>query len=61
MPEARITVVPNQPLVSIARELDAPLDLVVRAFLDPELVAQWFGPRGVEIVIERYEVRDGGR
>jgi uncharacterized protein YndB with AHSA1/START domain len=61
MPEAQITVVPNQSLVSITREFDAPLDLVVRAHLDPDLVAQWWGPRGVEIVIERYEVRDGGR
>jgi uncharacterized protein YndB with AHSA1/START domain len=61
MPELQITVVPNQPLVSITREFDAPLELVVRAHLDPELVAQWWGPRGTEIVIERYEVRDGGR
>jgi uncharacterized protein YndB with AHSA1/START domain len=61
MPELQITVVPNQPLVSIVREFDAPLELVVRAHLDPDLVAQWWGPRGIEIVIERYEVRDGGR
>jgi uncharacterized protein YndB with AHSA1/START domain len=61
MPELQITVVPNQPLVSITREFDAPLELVVRAHLDPELVAQWWGPRGTEILIERYEVRDGGR
>jgi uncharacterized protein YndB with AHSA1/START domain len=61
MPELQITVVPNQPLVSIVREFDAPLELVVRAHLDLDLVAQWWGPRGIEIVIERYEVRDGGR
>jgi uncharacterized protein YndB with AHSA1/START domain len=59
--ELEITVVPNQPLVTITRALDAPLDLVVRAFLEPELVAQWMAPRGVETLIERYEVRDGGR
>ena len=61
MPQLQITVVPNQPLVSITREFDAPVELVVRAHLDPDLVAQWWGPRGIEIVIERYEVRDGGR
>ncbi len=61
MPELQITVVPNQPLVSITREFDAPLELVVRAHLDPDLVAQWWGPRDVEVIIERYEVRDGGR
>jgi uncharacterized protein YndB with AHSA1/START domain len=56
-----MTVVPNQPLVTIEREFDAPLELVVRAHLDPDLLAQWWGPRGVEIVVEMYEVRDGGR
>jgi uncharacterized protein YndB with AHSA1/START domain len=61
MSELQITVVPNQPLVTITREFDAPLELVVRAHLDPDLVAQWWGPRGVEIFVERYEVRDGGR
>jgi uncharacterized protein YndB with AHSA1/START domain len=61
MPEAQITVEPYQPLVSITREFDAPLDLVVRAHLDPDLVAEWWGPHGVEIFVERYEVRDGGR
>jgi uncharacterized protein YndB with AHSA1/START domain len=61
MPEPTITVEPNQSLVSIVREFDAPLELVVRAHLDPDLVAQWWGPRDVDITIERYEVRDGGR
>jgi uncharacterized protein YndB with AHSA1/START domain len=61
MPELQITVVPNQPLVLMTREFDAPLELVVRAHLEPELVAQWWGPRGVDIVLERWEVRDGGR
>jgi len=61
MSELEITVVPNQPLVTMTRELDAPLELVVRAHLEPDLVAQWWGPRGVEIVVERYEARDGGR
>ena len=61
MARAQITAEPNQSLVLITREFDAPLDSVVRAHLDPDLVAQWWGPRGVEITIERYEVRDGGR
>ena len=61
MPEPQITVEPNQSLVLITREFDAPLELVVRAHLDPDLVPQWWGPRSVDITIERYEVRDGGR
>ena len=61
MPDAQLTVVPNQPLVAIMREFEAPLDLVVRAHLDPDLMAQWWGPRDVEIIVDRFEVRDGGR
>jgi uncharacterized protein YndB with AHSA1/START domain len=31
---------------TIVRELDAPRDLVFRAWTDPEHLARWFGPRG---------------
>jgi uncharacterized protein YndB with AHSA1/START domain len=61
MGDVQLTAVPNQPLVVIERTFDAPLDLVVRAHLDPDLLVQWWGPRGVEVVVERFEVRDGGR
>jgi uncharacterized protein YndB with AHSA1/START domain len=61
MSEVQITVVPGRPQVLITREFDAPLDLVVRAHVEPDLLAQWWGPRGPEIIVDRYEVRDGGR
>jgi uncharacterized protein YndB with AHSA1/START domain len=61
MSEARMTVEPGRSLVSITREFDAPVELVVRAHLDPDLLTEWWGPRGVEIVVELWEVRDGGR
>ena len=31
---------------TIVRELDAPRDLVFRAWTDPEHLTRWFGPRG---------------
>jgi len=31
---------------TIARELDAPRELVFRAWTDPEHLTRWFGPRG---------------
>jgi uncharacterized protein YndB with AHSA1/START domain len=43
------------------RELDAPRDLVFRAYTDPDLVKQWLGPRRFTMEIDRYEVGDGGR
>jgi uncharacterized protein YndB with AHSA1/START domain len=61
MSDVQITVVPGQPQVLITREFDAPVDLVVRAHVEPELLVQWWGPRGPEIIVDRFEVRDGGR
>ena len=61
MGDLQITVVPGVPQIVVTRRLGAPLELVVRAFTDRELVAQWLGPRGYETVVDRFEVRDGGR
>jgi uncharacterized protein YndB with AHSA1/START domain len=61
MAELTITAEPGSPLVHASRTFDAPRELVFEAFTEPELVAQWLGPHGVAIEIERYEARDGGR
>jgi uncharacterized protein YndB with AHSA1/START domain len=49
------------PFVDIERDVKAPVDLVFRCFTDPELLAQWLGPRRYRMRVETYEVRDGGR
>ena len=36
------------PLIRIVREFDAPPEKVFRAHTDPELVAQWMGPNGMQ-------------
>ena len=41
------------------REFDAPRELVWRAWTDPELLAQWYGP-GVETTIHNFDLRPGG-
>ncbi len=43
--ETTIESDPTVPLVRIVREFDAPPEKVFRAHTDPELVAQWMGPR----------------
>ena len=48
------------PYVDYTRELDAPRDLVFRAYTDPELLPQWLGPRGFTMRLEKWEARDGG-
>jgi uncharacterized protein YndB with AHSA1/START domain len=58
--ETRIDVDPDVPLVRITREFDAPPSKVFRAHTDPDLVARWLGPRGLEMRIDHYDCRTGG-
>jgi len=61
MSKTQITAEPGMPQITITREFDAPRDLVFRAFTDPELLAQWLGPRAMAMTVDRYDVRDGGK
>jgi uncharacterized protein YndB with AHSA1/START domain len=58
--DTEIIADPDVPLVRIIREFDATPDKVFRAHTDPELLAQWLGPRGVEMRVEHYDCRTGG-
>lgn len=58
--EVEIIVDPDVPLVRIIREFDAPPEKVFRAHADPELFAQWNGPRDLKTRIERHDCRTGG-
>ncbi|MDQ3628194.1 MAG: SRPBCC family protein [Actinomycetota bacterium] len=58
--ETEITADPDVPLIRITREFDAPPEKVFRAHTDPELVAQWLGPRSHEMRVHHYDCRTGG-
>ncbi|HLR96049.1 MAG TPA: SRPBCC family protein [Jiangellaceae bacterium] len=58
--ETEIYADPNLPTVRISREFDATPDKVFRAWTEPELFAQWIGPRGIGMRIEKYDARTGG-
>jgi uncharacterized protein YndB with AHSA1/START domain len=60
MTQAQIIAEPGTHHIELTREFEAPRELVYRAYTDPELLAQWLGPRRMTIIIERHEVRDGG-
>lgn len=60
MPKTQITAEPGIPQIIITREFDASRDLVFRAHIEPELLAQWLGPRDLAMGIDRYDARDGG-
>jgi uncharacterized protein YndB with AHSA1/START domain len=58
--ETEISVDPDLPIVRITREFDAAPEKVFRAHVDPDLVVQWLGPRGLEMSIGHYDCRTGG-
>jgi uncharacterized protein YndB with AHSA1/START domain len=58
--DTTIEVDPDVPLVRIVREFDAPAEKVFRAHVDPGLLVQWLGPRGLEMRVDHYDCRTGG-
>ena len=60
MATTKVTAEPGVPFIDITREFDAPRELVFRAHTDPELLVQWLGGDKYEMVVDRYDVRDGG-
>ncbi len=56
-----ITAEPGKQEVFITREFDAPRELVFRTHTDPDLYAQWLGPRGLTTTFEVFEPVSGGR
>jgi len=58
--ETTIVADPDIPTVTITRDFDAPVGRVFRAWTDPELVAQWLGPRSTEMRIDTWDARTGG-
>ena len=58
--ETEIVADPRVPLVRITREFDAPPAKVFRAHTDPDLFAQWCGPRSLTTRIDQFDCRTGG-
>jgi uncharacterized protein YndB with AHSA1/START domain len=46
--------------ILITREIDAPRELVFKAFTDPVLYKQWIGPRELTTEIDVFETVNGG-
>ncbi len=60
-PQTTVNVPEGLPLIEIVREFDAPAARVYAAHADPELYAQWVGPRSIETRIETWDFATGGR
>jgi uncharacterized protein YndB with AHSA1/START domain len=60
MSPTNVTADPGQPRVVVTREFDAPRELVYRCYTDPELLAQWLGPRRLRMRVDHFDLRHGG-
>jgi uncharacterized protein YndB with AHSA1/START domain len=60
MSKTQIVAPPDTPFIELTREFNASPAFLLRAHTDPELLAQWLGPRDLTMTIERFEARDGG-
>ena len=60
MAKTHFNAPPGVPFIEVVREFDAPRDLIFRAHVDPQLLVQWLGPRQYTMVVERWDIRDGG-
>lgn len=61
MSKTHIVAEPGVPVITMRRTFDAPRELVHRAYAEPELLKQWLGPERLEMRIDEYELRHGGR
>ena len=60
MAKTEYVIEPGKQGIMITRVFDAPRELVFKAFTDPKLFAQWWGPRKYAAKIEKFDVRPGG-
>ena len=60
MAKAEYVIEPGKQEIVITRVFDAPRELVFKAYTDPKLLPQWFGPRDYTTIVDKMEARPGG-
>ena len=60
MSELQFTAEPGVPQVVMTREFAAPPEVLFRAYTEPELIEQWWGPRRFATKVDRLDARHGG-
>jgi uncharacterized protein YndB with AHSA1/START domain len=60
MGHSEFIIEPGKQDIVMKREFDAPREVVFRAYTDPDLIPNWWGPRSVETIVDRMEVKTGG-
>jgi len=52
---------PKKRNLVVTRVFDAPVELVWKAWVEPEMVMQWWGPTGFTCPLAEMDFREGGR
>jgi uncharacterized protein YndB with AHSA1/START domain len=60
MSKTEYVIEPGRQEIVVTRVFDAPRELVFKAFTDPRLFAQWWGPREYANRMDKFDVRPGG-
>ena len=60
MPKTEYVIEPGKQEILSTTVLDAPRELVFKAYTDPKLFARWWGPRRYKIEIDTFDSRPGG-
>ena len=61
MNKSVFTIEPGKQELTITRVINAPVEQVFKAHLDPAAIPQWWGPGYLETTVELLEARAGGR
>jgi uncharacterized protein YndB with AHSA1/START domain len=59
--QTTITAEPGKQEILITREFDAPRELLFKAYTDPQLIPQWWGPRNLSTEVDKLDLRPGGQ
>jgi uncharacterized protein YndB with AHSA1/START domain len=60
VPKTEYTIEPGKQEIISTVVIDAPRELVFKAYTDPKLFARWWGPKEYENQIEKFDIRPGG-
>jgi uncharacterized protein YndB with AHSA1/START domain len=60
-PRNNPSAAPTERTLLIERVFDAPRELVFQAWADERQAAQWWGPKGIDLVYVEMDVRPGGK
>ncbi|MEP6773996.1 MAG: SRPBCC domain-containing protein [Chloroflexota bacterium] len=60
MSNRNVVAEPNQHSIVATAVFNAPRDLVFKVMNDPELITEWWAPRGCTTTVEKMDFRTGG-